>query len=149
MAYITLDQAKQYLGDIYESAYINITTDLVDETILQDDIDGITGVIDSYVKQIYNQTLTGTQTLQMMRSISEQLLYAKAYERFDSSEVPDWVKDRYDRGIFRLKDIQSGAMLLVDETQAPRDSGFYYSFKSANEDGTGRTNFDRDSMSGY
>lgn len=149
MAYITLDQAKQYLGDIYESAYININTDLVDETILQDDIDGITGVIDSYVKQIYNQTLTGTQTLQMMRSISEQLLYAKAYERFDSSEVPDWVKDRYDRGIFRLKDIQSGAMLLVDETQAPRDSGFYYSFKSANEDGTGRTNFDRDSMSGY
>lgn len=149
MAYITLDQAKQYLGDIYESAYININTDLVDETILQDDIDGITGVIDSYVKQIYNQTLTGTQTLQMMRSISEQLLYAKAYERFDSSEVPDWVKDRYDRGIFRLKDIQSGAMLLVDETQAPRDSGFYYSFKSPNEDGTGRTNFDRDSMSGY
>ena len=94
MAYITLDQAKQYLGDIYESAYINITTELVDETILQDDIDGVTSVIDSYVKQVYNQTLTGTQTLQMMRSISEQLLYAKAYERFDSSEVPDWVKDR-------------------------------------------------------
>ena len=149
MAYITLAQAKQYLGDIYESAYINVTTDLVDETILQDDIDGVTSVIDSYVKQTYNQTLTGTQTLQMMRSISEQLLYAKAYERFDSSEVPDWVKDRYDRGIYRLKDIQSGAMILVDETQAPRDSGFYYSFKSANSDGTGRTNFDRDSMAGY
>ena len=59
MAYITLDQAKQYLGDIYESAYINVSTDLVDDTILQDDIDGVTGVIDSYVKQVYNQTLTG------------------------------------------------------------------------------------------
>ena len=149
MAYITLDQAKQYLGDIYESAYINVVTELVDETILQDDIDGVTGVIDSYVKQVYNQTLTGSQTLQMMRSISEQLLYAKAYERFDSSEVPDWVKDRYDRGIFRLKDIQSGAMILVDESQSPRDSGFYYSFNSANEDGTGRKVFDRDSLAGY
>ena len=122
---------------------------MVEDTILQDDIDGVTSVIDSYVKQTYNQTLTGTQTLQMMRSISEQLLYAKAYERFDSSEVPDWVKDRYDRGIFRLKDIQSGAMLLVDETQAPRDSGFYYSFQSPNSDGTGRTSFDRDSMAGF
>jgi phage gp36-like protein len=149
MAYITLAEAKQYLGDIYESAYINITTDLVDETILQDDIDGVTGVIDSYVKQIYNQTLTGAQTLVMMRSISEQLLYAKAYERFDSSEVPDWVRDRYDRGIFRLKDIQSGAMLLVDESQAPRGSGFYYSFKSPDNDGKGRTCFDRDSMVGF
>ena len=105
MAYITLAEAKQYLGDIYESAYINITTDLVDETILQDDIDGVTGVIDSYVKRVYDQVLTGAQTLVMMRSISEQLLFAKAYERFDSSEVPDWVKDRYDRAIFRLKDI--------------------------------------------
>ena len=149
MAYITLDQAKQYLGDIYESAYINITTELVDETILQDDIDGVTSVIDSYVKQVYNQTLTGTQTLQMMRSISEQLLYAKAYERFDSSEVPDWVKDRYDRAIFRLKDIQSGAMLLVDESQSPRDSGFYYSFQNPESDGKGRTRFDSQSMSGY
>ena len=148
MAYITLAEAKQYLGDIYESAYINITTDLVDETILQDDIDGVTGVIDSYVKQVYNQTLTGAQTLVMMRSISEQLLYAKAYERFDSSEVPDWVRDRYDRGIFRLKDIQSGAMLLVDENQSPRGSSFVYSFNSANSDGTGRTVFDRDSMAG-
>lgn len=149
MAYITLAEAKQYLGDVYESAYINVTTDLVDETILQDDIDGVTSVIDSYVKQVYNQTLTGTQTLQMMRSISEQLLFAKAYERFDSSEVPDWVRDRYDRAIFRLKDIQSGAMLLVDETQSPRDSGFYYSFQNPESDGKGRTRFDSQSMSGY
>jgi len=149
MAYIALDQAKQYLGDIYESAYINVNTDAVDDTILQDDIDGVTSVIDSYVKQVYNQTLTGTQTLQMMRSISEQLLYAKAYERFDSSEVPDWVRDRYDRAIFRLKDIQSGTMLLVDESQSPRDSGFYYSFQNPESDGKGRTRFDSQSMSGY
>lgn len=149
MSYITLAQAKQYLGDVYESAYLNVVTDLTDETILADDIEGVTGVIDSYVKQIYNQTLTGTQTLTMMRSISEQLLFAKAYERFNVSEVPDWVIDRYDRGIFRLKDIQSGAMLLVDEAQSPRGSAFTYSYNSSNADGTGRKVFDRDSMSGY
>jgi phage gp36-like protein len=148
MSYITLVEAKQYLGDIYESAYLNVITGLADETILQDDIDGVTGVIDSYVKQLYSQTLTGAQTLVMMRGISEQLLYAKAYERFDSSEVPDFVRDRYDRGIFRLKDIQSGVMLLVDEVQAPRGSSFVYSFNSANSDGTGRKVFDRNSMSG-
>jgi len=149
MAYQTLVEAKQYLGDIYESAYINITTDLVDETILQDDIDGVTSVIDSYVKKVYNQTLTGAQTLVMMRSISEKLLYAKAYERFDSSEVPDWVRDRYDRGIFRLKDIANGDLILVDETQSPRASSFTYNYNSANTDGTGRKIFDRDSMRGY
>ena len=149
MAYITLVEAQQYLGDIYDSAYINVVSELVDPTILQDDIDGVTGVIDSYVKRVYDQTLTGAQTLVMMRSISEQLLYAKAYERFDSAEVPDWVRDRYDRGIFRLKDIASGEMLLVDETQSPRSSSFSYQFNSPNSDGTGRKIFDRDSMSGY
>ena len=109
----------------------------------------MTSVIDSYVKKVYNQTLTGAQTLVMMRSISEKLLYAKAYERFDSSEVPDWVRDRYDRGIFRLKDIANGDLILVDETQSPRASSFTYNYNSANTDGTGRKIFDRDSMRGY
>jgi phage gp36-like protein len=149
MSYITLAEAKQYLGDIYESAYINVTTDLVDDTILQDDIDAVTAVIDSYVKQVYNQVLTGAQTLQMMRSISEQLLYAKAYERFDSSDVPDYVRDRYDRGIFRLKDIQSGAMILVDETQAPRGSSFGFGFDTEDSTGSGRRVFSRSKMTGY
>jgi phage gp36-like protein len=149
MSYITLTEAKQYLGDVYLSAYINVATDLVDDTILQDDIDGVTSVIDSYVKKLYDQTLVGAQTLVMMRSISEQLLYAKAYERFDSTEVPDWVRDRYDRGIFRLKDISNGAMILSDEAQNPRGSSFTYQFNSANTNGTGRKIFDRDSMSGF
>ena len=131
MSYITLAEAKQYLGDIYESAYINITTELVDDTILQDDIDGITGVIDAYTKELYDKVITDTQSLSILRSISEQLLIAKSYERFDGSDVPEWVRERYDKGIFRLKDIQKGIMKLPGETQSPRDSGFYYSFKSA------------------
>lgn len=149
MAYITLDQAKQLLGDVYESAYINVTTQVVDDTILQDDIDGVTSLIDSYVKKLYNQTLAGAQTLILMRTLSEQILYAKAYERYDSSEVPDFVRDRYDRAIFRLKDIANGDQLLSDEVQSPRGSAFVYNFNSGNTNGTGRKVFDRDSMGGY
>ena len=151
MAYVTLAQAKQYLGtDVYESAYDDVTNPgTPDDAVLTSDIDGVTAIVDSYVMQAYDKTITGTQSLNILKSLSEQLLLAKAYERYSMSEVPEWVAERYDKAIFRLKDIQSGAMILVDETQSPRDSGFYYSFKSANEDGTGRTNFDRDSMSGY
>ena len=149
MAYQTLDEAKQYLGDVYQSAYINVVTEALDDTILQDDLDGVTSVIDSYVKKLYNQTLTGAQTLVMMRGISEQLLYAKAYERYDSAEVPDWVRDRYDRGIFRLKDISNGNQLLPDESQSPRGSAFTSKFAGGNADGTGRVVFGRTEMSGY
>jgi len=149
MAYQTLDEAKQILGDVYESAYINITTQVVDPTILQDDIDGVTSVIDSYVKKLYDKPLTGAQTLVLMRSISEQLLSAKAYERYDSSEVPDFVRDRYDRAIFRLKDIANGDLILVDESQSPRGSAFTSKFAGGNADGTGRVVFGRTEMSGY
>ena len=148
MSYITLDQAKQYLGDIYLSAYINVVTEAVDETILQDDIDGLTGVIDGYVKQTYDKTITGTQSLTMLRSLSEQLLYAKAYERFDSSEVPDYVTDRYNHAIFRLRDIKKGDFLLPDEVQSSRSSPFNFAFNSPDSTGKGRPIFDRDSMSG-
>jgi len=149
MAYQTLDEAKQLLGDVYQSAYISVVTDALDDTILQDDLDGVTSVIDSYVKKLYNKTLVGAQTLVLMRSISEQLLYAKAYERYDSSEVPDWVRDRYDRGIFRLKDIANGDLILSDETQDPRGSACTSKFAGGNADGTGRVVFGRTEMSGY
>ena len=149
MAYQTLDEAKQLLGDVYQSAYISVVTDALDDTILQDDLDGVTSVIDSYVKKLYNKTLVGAQTLVLMRSISEQLLYAKAYERYDSSEVPDFVRDRYDRAIFRLKDISNGDLILSDESQSPRGSAFTSKFAGGNDDGTGRVVFGRTQMSGY
>ncbi len=150
MSYITLDEAKQYLGDIYDSAYDDrLNPGTPNDTYLSSDILAITGIIDSYVKQVYNKTLTGVQTLSIMRSISEQLLYAKAYERFEISEVPEWVKDRYDRGIFRLRDIKDGKMILFDESQAPRDSSFFFKFNSSDKNGKGRVNFDRDSMRGF
>lgn len=151
MAYITLAQGKQYLGnDVYLSAYDDITNEgTPDEAILQNDIDAITAVIDSYVMQAYNKVITGPQSLNILKSLSEQLLIAKAYERYSMAEVPEWVAGRYDTAIFRLKDIQSGAMLLSDEIQESRSSAFSFAFESPNEDGSGRQVFNRTTMSGY
>jgi phage gp36-like protein len=151
MAYITLAQAKQYLGtDVYESAYDDVTNPgTPSDTVLQNDIDAITAVVDSYVMQAYSAVITGAQSLNILKSLSEQLLIAKAYERYSMSEVPEWVAGRYDTAIFRLKDIQSGKMLLSDETQESRSSVFKYAYQSPNADGTGRQVFNRDTMSGY
>lgn len=151
MAYITLAEAKQYLGtDVYESAYDDFTNaGTPSDTVLQNDIDSITAVIDSYVMQVYDKVITGAQSLNILKSLTEQLLIAKAYERYSMSEVPEWVAGRYDTAIFRLKDIQSGAMILSDETQESRGSVFKYDFDDANSDGTGRVVFNRQNMAGY
>ena len=151
MAYITLDQSKQYLGkDVYESAYDDFTNEgTQDDAVLQNDIDSITAVIDSYVMQAYDKVITGAQSLNILKSLTEQLLIAKAYERYSMSEVPEWVAGRYDTAIFRLKDIQSGKMILSDETQESRGSVFKYAFQDGNDDGTGRQIFNRSNMAGY
>tara|TARA_R110000744_G_scaffold194742_4_gene313698 strand:- start:7041 stop:7496 length:456 start_codon:yes stop_codon:yes gene_type:complete len=151
MAYITLDQSKQYLGkDVYESAYDDFTNEgTQDDAVLQNDIDSITAVIDSYVMQAYDKVITGAQSLNILKSLTEQLLIAKAYERYSMSEVPEWVAGRYDTAIFRLKDIQSGKMILSDETQESRGSVFKYAFQDGNPAGTGRQIFNRSNMAGY
>ena len=151
MAYITLDQSKQYLGkDVYESAYDDFTNEgTQDDAVLQNDIDSITAVIDSYVMQAYDKVITGAQSLNILKSLTEQLLIAKAYERYSMSEVPEWVAGRYDTAIFRLKDIQRGKMILSDETQESRGSVFKYAFQDGNDDGTGRQIFNRSNMAGY
>ena len=151
MAYITLADAKQYLGtDVYESAYDSFTSaGTPDDAVLQNDIDSITAIVDSYVMQAYDKVITGAQSLNILKAITEQLLIAKAYERYSMSEVPEWVAGRYDTAIFRLKDIQSGKMILSDETQESRGSVFKYNFDDANADGTGRTVFNRRNMAGY
>ena len=149
MAYITVDELKQYLGDVYESAYININTQVADDTILQEDIDIATDLIDQSVMKLYDKTITGTKSLRVLKLISRQLVNYFAYQRFEASEVPESVIESNKDANIKLQKIADGRILLTDEDQSPRDSGFYYSFKSPNEDGTGRTCFDRDSMAGF
>lgn len=151
MAYQSLAEAKQYLGlDVYQSAYDDITNEgTPDDDVLQNDLDSVTAVIDSYVMQAYDKVITGVQSLNILKSLSEQLLIAKAYERYSMSEVPEWVAGRYDTAIFRLKDIQSGKMLLSDETQESRGSVFKYAFNSPDDTGKGRQVFNRNTLAGY
>ncbi len=140
--YITLAESKQYLGDIYESAYLDEGTGLPDDTILQEDIDTISGVINAYVMKAYNFTIVGVESLAVLKGISQQLLKSKAYERFDSMEVPEAVIANADKAIFRLKDISMGKMLLSDSVQSPKGTGFSFSLR-------GRSGvFTRDRMTG-
>lgn len=152
MAYLTLAQGKQILGErIYESAYINISTDLVDDDILTEDINFVSDVIDSYLKRIYNSAITGEASLRLLKGLAEYMLIHKAYSRFDSARIPENVTENFDRAIFRLKDIASGAIPLPDEAQDIQESKFTYAFKTGR--GTnGNTNhqvFNRSSMGRY
>ncbi len=149
MAYITVYELKQYLGDVYESAYININTQSTDDTILQEDIDIATDLIDQSVMKLYDKTITGSKSLRVLKLISRQLVNYFAYQRFSASEVPDSVIESNKDANIKLMKIADGRILLTDESQSPRDSGFSYSFNSPNSDGTGRKIFDRDSMSGF
>jgi len=149
MAYITVDELKQYLGDVYLSAYINVNTELVDDTILQEDIDAATNLIDLSVMELYDKTITGAKSLNVLKTISRQLVNYFAYQRYDASQVPESVIEANKDANIKLSKIASGVLKLTDETQDPRGSSFSYSFNSPNANGTGRKVFDRDSMGGY
>jgi phage gp36-like protein len=148
MAYITLDEAKQYLGDVYESAYMNINTELADDSILSADIDDITATINGYVKQIYDKAITGTEALSILRKVSRQILDYEAHRRFNAAELPEAVLDGNKDAMIRLKDIQSGKLRFIDEVQDSRGSAVSFFYNSADSTGAGRTIFDRNSMAG-
>jgi len=142
MSYLTIAEAKQYLGDVYESAYYDSATMLPDDAVLQQDIDTVNGMINAYVKKAYNFEIVGVESLNILRGIAQRLLLSRAYERYDSSEVPEVVTTNSDEATFRLKEISSGKMLLPDSIQQPKGVGFSYSMR-------GRTGiFTRDNMAG-
>jgi len=143
MSYLTQAEAKQYLGDVYESAYYDDITQLPDDTVLQQDIDTVNGVINAYVKKAYNFEIVGVESLNILRGIAQRLLLSRAYERYDSAEIPEIVTTNADESTYRLKEISTGKMLLPDSVQAPKGVGFSYSMRGRS------TIFDRSSMSGF
>ena len=147
MSYITLDQAKDYLGDLYESAYDDNGTP--NDALLTEDIGSVTATIDAYVKKQYDFTIVGVQSLAMLKSYSERLLKSKAYERYDSSRVPEAVENMYIDTIMRLKDLASGKLLLPDSVQEPK-ANLFCSNMTANTSNSSYkgTIFTRDKMRG-
>ncbi len=149
MAYITLNEAKQFLGDIYESAYENDVTDIPDETILQEDIDAMSALIDSYIKRSYDQAITGTASLALLKNYIQALLLRKAYSRFLNSEVPEAVQRDNDDAMNNLRDLARGVSFLPDETQEPRSSSVDYAYNEGAYSGSAKKVFTRENMSGY
>ena len=147
MSYITLEQAKDYLGALYTSAYDDNGTP--SETLLSEDIDSVTATVDAYVKKQYDFVIVGAQSLSMLKSYSERLLKSKAYERYDSSRVPEAVENMYVDTIMRLKDLASGKLLLPDSVQEPK-ANLFCSNMTANTSGRSYTGtiFTRDKMRG-
>lgn len=149
MAYITLDEAKQFLGDIYESAYENIQTNIPDETILQNDINKLSFKIDGYLQAAYSQTITNPNALLQLQEIMEALLLRKAYTRFLNSEVPEAVQADHDESMKTLRDIAAGVAFLTDETQTPRSSSVEYEYNDGQYTGTEAKVFTRQNMAGW
>lgn len=148
MAYLTLDEAKQYLGDKYLSAYININTELVDDTILQADLDRLTADIDNRIGREYSQVIATTAGVNTLKDISYQLLDYICYRRYDASDIPDAVLEGLKDARIRLREIQSGDYQLSSETQSPRGSMISFGFNSEDSNGSGRRVFSRTKMTG-
>lgn len=151
MAYITLAEAKQYLGnDVYQSAYDDVNNEgTPDDGTLTADIDGVTARIDMAVKQVYDKVITGVKTLNYLKDLSGRLLISRAYERYSFTEVPDSVIQQRKESTAALLDIQNGKLRFDDETQDSKSSPFNYKFVDGNDDGTGRPVFNRITMAGY
>ena len=124
MSYLTLDEAKQYLGDLYKSAYYDDDTEEPDDAVLQQDIDTANALVNSYVKRAYNFEIVGAESLSLLKSLTEKILKSKTYERFDSPDVPESVSANYQDAVHRLKDLASGKLLLSDSQQDPKASIF-------------------------
>jgi hypothetical protein len=149
MSYLTLDEAKQYLGDRYLSAYININTDLVDDTILQSDLDRITADINNRIGRVYSQVISSAEGVSTLKDISYQLIDYACYRRYDASDVPDSVIEGLKDARIRLREIQSGDYQLNTETQTPKGSSFVFGFDTEDSAGSGRRVFSRSKMTGY
>ncbi len=154
MAYITLAQSKQAIGtDLYESAYDDFTSPgTPSDTVLQEDIDYVTGVIDSALVQTYNSVtvpITGTSALALLKGYAETLLIYKANSRFDDADIPESVIDRNTKVETYLLRLKDGLDFLPDEGQDPLTGAVKFSFNSATENSTtNSTIFKRSNMRG-
>jgi len=154
MAYITLDQAKQALGDhLYVSAYDDFNNPgTPSDTTLQGDIDFVTGVIDSALAQTYDPIgtpITGVEALALLRGYSESLVKYQAYRRFDDAEVPPVVVDRYREVRDELGLLSGGIKFLPGQSQNTLSGAISYGYNSAtNNTKTPKPVCRREDMSG-
>lgn len=155
MAYITLAQSKQTLGpDLYASAYDDFTNQgTPNDTVLQEDIDFVTGVIDAALLKTYNTVavpITSVSALALLKGYAESLVKYQAYRRFDDAEVPSVVVDRYREVKDELERLKMGIEFLPDVTQDVKSGAISYGYGSVSAlSATGdNTVFPRSKMGG-
>ena len=154
MAYITLAQAKQAIGnDVYVSAYDDFTNPgTPTDDVLTEDIDFVSGVIDSALVQTYNSIsvpITGTEALALLKGYAESLIKYQAYRRFDDAEIPPVIVDRYREVKDELQRLKDGIEFLPGQGQDPLADAITYSYNSADENSTSNsTIFKRSNMRG-
>lgn len=155
MAYITLAQSKQTLGqDLYASAYDDFTNaGTPSDTVLQEDIDFVTGVIDAALLKTYNTVavpIVGVEALALLKGYAESLVKYQAYRRFDDSEVPEVVVDRYREVKDELDRLKMGIEFLPGVTQDVKSGAISYGYGSISSlsSTTDNTVFPRSKMGG-
>ena len=155
MAYLSLAQAKQALGnDLYVSAYDDFTDQgTPNDTVLQEDIDYVDGVINKYLIKTYDvigTPITAAETLAILKGYAEHILKYKAYQRFDDSEVPEVVVDRYREVTQELRDIADGIEMLPGQAQNTLTGAVTFGFNSNQNDSESPTPvFRRTDMTGF
>jgi hypothetical protein len=154
MAYITIAQSKQTLGlDLYSSAYDDFANPgTPSESVLQEDIDFVTGVIDAALLQTYNTInipIVGVAALALLKGYAESLIKYQAYRRFDDAEVPVVVVDRYREVKDELERLKMGIEFLPGVNQDVLTGAITFSFNSATANSTeNSTIFKRSQMRG-
>jgi len=137
MAYITLAQSKQALGSLlYESAYDDFANPgTPSDTVLQEDIEFVTGVIDAALLKTYNTItvpipVTATEALALLKGYAESLLIYKANTRFDDAEVAAVVVDRNREVKDELERLKMGIEFLPGVTQDVKSGAIVFGYGS-------------------
>lgn len=128
--YLTLDEAKSFLTEIYESAYFSTLTDTVEDAELQSDIDEVEAEAEAAIQKAYSTTITGVKSLLMIKGIVKRLLLLKAHMRMDYVNVPPAVENSAISANILLGQVASGKKLLPDENQSPKGNVFAAVFGS-------------------
>ena len=124
--FITTQQAKDFLGKIYLSAYDDAGAP--NDSWLDSDINGVEATILGYIRETYDDAAqidsdNTPQSWALLNAIAQQLLLLKAHMRFDYSEVPEAISKAGDNAVFRLQDIGKGKLKLPDIVQSPKNNG--------------------------
>lgn len=110
--YITEASCRNRLPDDFDNLY-----DLPGaQDDLTQDIEGVEGMVDSYVGKRYEVPVTATRALLLVVPLVLDLFAERAFGRGAGSEIPKKISDSADTARKMLKEIAAGSMTLAGAT---------------------------------